>query len=326
LFWIMLALTCFLVLAVLAILTLFLNKITHSLGFLKIEMDRFDLESKDFLTPIGSQDEIGILFSHFNELKSRLAQSNQDLIQAQKQIYHAEKLASIGRFASGMAHEINNPLNGIKSCLYAIKKEPKNMEQTQEYLGLATEGLSHIEMVVRKLLGFARKQAPSKGTVHVEKELQTVIDLLDYKLNKNQVHLTCDIEDPLASISGDAHLIQELLMNLVLNSYDAINERAAQEDSTYEGHILISMGMENGWLNITVKDNGTGISDETLEQIFDPFFTTKDQGKGTGLGLSVALGITQAHGGKIECDSKPHQYCKFAISLPVEDQNENPTH
>ena len=323
LFWMMLVLTISLILSVLFLMGFFLNRVTSSLGYLKKEMDAFDPESEEFLTPIKSQDEIGMLFSHFNDLKSRLAQSRLDFLKAQKQVYHAEKLASIGRFASGMAHEINNPLNGIQSCLYAIKKEPENMAQTREYLELATEGLEHIEMVVRKLLGFARKQSPSRGPVDLEKELQTVLGLLEYKLNEKRVQVTISSGEPIPRFLGDPHLVQELLMNLALNSYDALSERQEREGPSFNAQLNITLAQSTDDLFISFRDNGFGIPEEEIEHIFDPFFTTKEQGKGTGLGLSVALGIAQAHGGSIHVQSENGQYCDFKVTLPMETCDEN---
>jgi signal transduction histidine kinase len=334
-FWLMLSLMVLLIVAVIALLSVLLTQVTRSLGLLKKEMDRFDPESEDYLTPIKSQDEIGAIFNHFNELKRRLLQSRQDFLKAQKQVYHAEKLASIGRFASGMAHEINNPLNGIQSCLYSIKREPENIQQTMEYLELATEGLNHIEMVVRKLLGFARKQSPGMAPVNLLKEAQTVLGLLDFKLNREHIEFVIKESGEVPAITGDAHLIQELIMNLVLNSFDAVVEKQEQSLEPYEARIDLSLGISGEDVLLRIRDNGPGIPEEHIEHLFDPFFTTKEQGKGTGLGLSVAMGIAQAHGGSISvrslhlkvnesAGSNPLQsFTEFAIKLPLGENREN---
>jgi len=323
LFWMTVLLSMVVIFLVLSVLGIFLSRVTRSLGILKTEIDAFDPESDRLLTSVRSDDEIGVIFHHFNDLKKRFLRSRQDYSKAQKQIFHAEKLASIGRFASGMAHEINNPLNGIQSCLYAIKQEPDNHDQTREYLSLATEGLAHIEMVVRKLLGFARKQAPSKALVDLRKELETVLGLLDYKLNKERIEVLTEIDPQLPLVTGDAHLLQELLMNLALNSFDAICERQAIEKAGFEGQLRIELIQRDQKVSITFSDNGMGIPEDKMDQIFDPFFTTKEQGKGTGLGLSVALGIAEVHLGTIVVSNLKEGGCEFKVELPLEDDRED---
>ncbi|PIE01413.1 MAG: hypothetical protein CSA81_11890 [Acidobacteria bacterium] len=318
LFWFLIGLTAIVTVLVLAILAWFIGRIMRSLNVLKNEMEAFDPENNILLSPIDSDDEIGILFHGFNNLKTRLAQSRMDYEKAQRQLFHAEKLASIGRFASGMAHEINNPLNGIQSCLYAIKKDPEDHHQTIEYLGFAAEGLKQIETIVRKLLGFARKQAPMKGPVDLKKELETVFSLLEYKLEKEHIEyeIISDIDQP--RIKGDAQLIQELFMNLALNSFDAITEQAAASGSEYAGKLEVFITRKAPHLVVTFKDNGPGVPADQIEKIFDPFFSTKEQGKGTGLGLSVAIGIAQSHNGSIEIERNAPGGAIFHVFLGEE--------
>jgi signal transduction histidine kinase len=319
LFWFMVILTTLITALVLAILLSFLTPLTHSLSALKLEIDHFDPDSEALLSPIQAKDEVGILMSHFNDLKLRLTRSRQELLRAQTQIHQAEKLASIGRFASGMAHEINNPLNGIQSCLYAIRQDPTNTQQTLEYLSLVTEGLHHIEMVVRKLLGFARQSAAEKTQVDLKQCWSTVLGLLEYKLQQARVEVREAGRKKLPLIPGDPALLQEVFMNLAINAFDAIAEKAAHSSASYRGLLTVTWAYDDNSIQVKFHDNGCGVPPQQKEQLFDPFFTTKEPGKGTGLGLSVALGIVESHHGSLVLESEWGQSTTFTLTLPLED-------
>ena len=245
----------------------------------------------------------------------RLKFSKQQLAAAQKQVYQSEKLASIGRLASGVAHEINNPLNGIKNCLYAIQKEPDNKEQTTEYLELINEGMNYIENVIKKLLGFARQQTQITDSLNINELIENVYKLLEYKFKQKQVVVTQNLLEDIPAISADNQLIQEVIMNILINAYDAISEKGEIEIKsgiTDEKHIFFS-----------IRDNGIGLKENELDKIFDPFYTTKDPGEGTGLGLWVSLGIVENHNGQIKVNSIPNKETIFTVILPTEVKYEN---
>lgn len=303
--------TLTIVVAIIILMTIFYltNHITKSLSQLVSEMNRFDLENDQPIRMKAGNDEIGVLVTNFVKMKQRLAQSKKQLLSAQRQIYHAEKLASIGRLASGVAHEINNPLNGIKNCLYAIDREPKNLKQTRNYLKLANEGLDHIAMIVQKLLGFSRQPSKQMANVDLNDDIEKVLSLLHYRLEKNNIEIVTELSENLPPIQADSNLIQEVVMNLLLNSLDSIET---------QGRIRIATGLKNDdIIFISITDNGCGIPEKYLDKIFDPFFTTKDEGKGTGLGLSVSLGIVEAHGGTITVDNHSGSETTFYINLPI---------
>lgn len=307
LFFLLFSLTAFSVLIILSVMYIFSNRLTSSLSRLVKEMDKVDLE-QEISTPLpAGNDEIGFLVHHFEEMKKRLLASREQLINAQKQIYQAEKLASIGRLASGVAHEINNPLNGIKNCLYTIRREPHNIEQSESYLNLMDEGLNHIETVVQKLLSFSRQSTTHPQPISINKEIDIVLSLLEYRLDQRRIEIIRRFKDDLPRVMADAHLIQEVFMNLLLNSFDAVGD---------EGQITIETGLKGNELYCKLSDNGTGIPKDLLNNIFEPFFTTKEEGKGTGLGLAVSLGIIEAHGGKIDVKSKKGS-TTFKITLPL---------
>ena len=318
LFLLLLAITVLLTVAVLLVLRYLIDRTVQSLQVLVKAMDAMELESGADLSLPEREDEVGALIRHFEMLRKRLAASKEQLLLAQKQIYQAEKLASVGRLASGVAHEINNPLNGIKHCLYAIQKEPENRELVEKYLQLMNEGLEHIEAVVQKLLGFSRKSASTRQAVDLNESVRKVLALLEYRLNRKQVDLQLDLAPDLPEINGDDGLLKEVIMNLLLNSFDAVAEN---------GHIAVKTVLQtDNRVALIVKDDGSGMAPEVLDKIFDPFYTTKPAGEGTGLGLSVALGIVEAHGGQIMAQSTPGQGSTFTVVLPIGDKHEDIAH
>jgi len=310
LFFYILGFTIVFVLSILAFIYFFINRMTQSLGQLVEEMNRFDLEKMAPIRMQAGKDEIGVLVRNFIKMRERLHQSRNQLLEAQRQVYRAEKLASVGRLASGVAHEINNPLHGMKSCLYAIAEEPQNVPQLKHYLTLANEALDHISVIVQKLLGFSRQHAKQVTAINVQNEIDKVLSLLAFRLDKNQIIIEREFMFDLPMINADPHLIQEVIMNLLLNSVDAMEEGGIIRITT------ATAGAEH--IRLEIADTGCGIDSKDMDRIFDPFFTTKEEGKGTGLGLSVSLGIIESHGGTITCESKPYRGTTFRITLPLE--------
>jgi signal transduction histidine kinase len=312
LFFFIFGLTILFVVSIVTFIYFFINRLTQSLGQLVTEMNRFDLDNPAPTQMRAGEDEIGVLVSNFEKMKQRLQQSRVQLLDAQRQIYHAEKLASIGRLASGVAHEINNPLHGMKSCLYAIEQEPENLPQVKRYVGMAGEALDHIALIVQKLLGFSRQHPKQTIAMDLNSEIDKVLSLLAFRLDKNQTIVDRHFDPRLPDLHADPHLIQEVIMNLLFNSMDAMEEG---------GTIRITTSRDgSGRIVLEIADTGSGIDHKDMDKIFDPFFTTKEEGKGTGLGLSVSLGIIESHGGTITCRSKPYRGTTFRISLPVQER------
>ncbi len=299
--------TLVIVAVLLVVLRALVVRETRPLTALASVMDRVDLESGGGPPLPESDDEIGTVVAQFNRMRARLAQSREELLSAQRQIFHAERLASIGRLASGVAHEVNNPLNGIRSCLYAMRQEPENRAQTAEYLGLIEEGIGRIESIVQKLLGFSRTSR-GDAPVDLNAEISAVLALLAYRLDEKNADVVRVLAEDLPPVRGEATLVQEVLMNLVLNAFDAIGPG---------GRVTARTARDGQFVRVDVEDDGCGIAEEDLPKVFDPFFTTKDPGKGTGLGLSVAQRIVEAHGGTIDVTSLAAGGTCFTVRLPV---------
>ena len=310
-FFLLLFATILITSIVLIILFFFINRMTSSLEKIVREIDKIDFVSDVDISLPSQNDEIGFLYHHFRLMMDRLDISKRDLEQAQRQIYQAEKLASIGRLASGVAHQVNNPLNGIRACLYAIQQNPGDAGQMRQYLALIDEGIANIETVVKKLLGFARQQSTSEHVINMNDSITTVTNLFDLRLKEKNIETVLELSAEAGPVRIDHHLFQEVVMNLLLNSYDAVGNG---------GIIQLTTGNKDGSsVFMRIGDNGCGISQADLKKIFDPFFTTKEIGTGTGLGLSVCMGIIESHGGTIEVQSAEGSGTTFTITLPRAD-------
>jgi signal transduction histidine kinase len=258
----------------------------------------------------GGNDEIGRLSKNFSDLFQRLSKSQQDLDKAREQVFHNEKLAALGRLTAGIAHEINNPLGGMKNCVKSMRAAPDNMELQVRYLGLLEKGLDRIGATVRQLLNFGRREPLYSVRVKVDTVIRECCSLLEYSLK--DIDLTLDLQ-----ISGsylvDVEALKQVLVNIGINSIQAM-----------EGHgsLEVKSRRENEWLKISIRDSGPGIDPEIVEKIFDPFFTTKGVGEGTGLGLSVCHTLVGRMGGRIEVDSVVGAGSLFTVVLPANQSNE----
>ncbi len=228
---------------------------------------------------------------------------------AQQQLIQSEKMAAIGQFVAGLAHEINNPLDGIQNCLQAILNEPTNVEQTKSYSELSLEGLYKIEMLVKKLLSYARNHTLEKSEVDINSILRDILSLTSLKLKNKNIKIQSELSDDLPSIYGDHHYLEQVFVNLILNASDAMSEGGVLTVKTFFSN--------DGFVTIKVIDTGHGISKANVNKIFDPFFTTKQKSNGTGLGLYLAYSFIMQHNGKISVKSKEGKGTEFTVILPL---------
>ncbi len=263
-------------------------------------------------------DEIDILVSKFNEMVFRLQQAYDELAGAQKKLIHSEKLASIGTLAAGVAHEVNNPLAGIMNCISRMKKNPENHLENQKYLEMMEEATAKVEWVIKNLLNFARQPASEKSTIDIKQALNKSISLSSHRLEKISIKINLETPAEETFVYGSQNHLEQVFLNLILNSIDAIAEKQQQPQGE-KGKISITVSRLSDLSSILMefKDNGIGIPGENLDKVIDPFFTTKSVGKGTGLGLSVSLNIINDHGGELEIFSEHKKGTTINIILPL---------
>jgi PAS domain S-box-containing protein len=228
----------------------------------------------------------------------------------QAKLAHSEKMATIGRLVSGVAHEVNNPLAAILGFTDLLLENPAVPESAREDLQIILQETQRTKDIVQDLLSFARQRPVQRELVQLNNVLRQTIKLRSYDFASHGVEVTEQFADGLAPALGDAQQLQQVFLNILNNAYDAVQE------SGQRGHIVISTKRNGESLEVAISDNGTGITDP--QRIFDPFYTTKQVGKGTGLGLSICYGIVRAHGGEIQCwNNETAAGSTFVVRVPV---------
>ncbi|MCF6242587.1 MAG: HAMP domain-containing histidine kinase [Bacteroidales bacterium] len=263
---------------------------------------------------IQINDEMDILITKFSEMIQRLKNNYKKLKHTQNALIQAEKLASLGTFSAGIAHEINNPISGINNCINRIIKNPDNFEQNTKYIKLIQDATGKIQTVVQHLLDYSRKHDLSLKKIALNLVIKDAIELTKHKLNSNSINLPVKCNDNFF-INGSANHLEQVFVNLILNSIDAINEKKDLK-AEFNGRINIFAEKVTNKVIISLSDNGTGIPKDIQDKIFDPFFTSKKVGNGTGLGLSVSFNIINELGGNINVKSEINKGTKFIIELP----------
>ncbi len=231
----------------------------------------------------------------------------------------AAQLASIGELASGVAHEINNPINGIINYAQIILDEPDDPETTENLSNIISEG-KRIAGIVANLLDFARRREEILAPSRIEKMLENSLQLVAHLLKKDGITCSVNIDQPLPSLLCNEQQLQQVVLNLISNARYALNKRYPKPCPEKKLEIRGERIKQDETLSIrlTFTDYGVGISPEIQGRLFDPFFSTKPKGEGTGLGLSISHGLVRDHGGYIRVQSSLGEWTKFIIDLPVQ--------
>ncbi len=261
----------------------------------------------DVKVDVMGHDELAVLGERFNNMIERIRQANEEIRKANEKMIQSEKLASIGILASGVAHEINNPLGGLFNCVQMLKQNGDNPEFRDRYLALVKEGLDKIETTVSKLLWMSRKSEHAPVNVNVRNAVDGVYSFLEYRLSKNGITFVNAVPEEL-QVTADLHDVQQMFMNLMINAVHAMQDG---------GKLSVTGRRSNDVVTIDVVDTGAGIAPENIGRIFDPFFTTKATGEGTGLGLWLTYGIMKNYGGDIAVESEVGKGSKFTINFPL---------
>jgi two-component system, NtrC family, sensor kinase len=290
----------------------------------------------DYRIDVSSSDEIGELAISFNHMTDELKQADQqitkwartlesrveektlELKKTHEQMIHVERMASIGKLAAIVAHEINNPISGIltyaKLLLKKMKNqglEPSDVENAKQYLEVIASESARCGDIVKNLLQFARQTAVNLQPNDVNELLRQSIRLVQHKIDLMNMQIHLQLGESLPVLICDAQLMRQALLALLINACEAMT---AGEGAL---EVMTRFCPEQERVEIRIHDNGVGMDEQTQHQIFEPFFTTKDHGKGVGLGLAVVYGIVSQHSGKIDVQSSPGQGTTFTIRLPV---------
>ncbi len=265
--------------------------------------------AKGDFTPIHSDlphsEEFTPLFMAFNRMISELEERQEQLVQARK-------ISAIGTFTSGIAHELNNPVNNIVLTAEALKEDFPELEG-EEALAMIQDILVQSERaseIIKNLLDFSRSERPEVVSISIPSVVSDTLRLVRNQLLLAGVEEVDEVPSDLPQVYGEYKSLQQVFLNLFINAIHAMPEG---------GKLLIRgrVSDDREWVSIEVRDTGIGIDAEDMPHIFDPFFTTKEVGKGTGLGLSVSYNLIRKHGGSIEVDSMPGRGSTFTVNLPT---------
>jgi two-component system NtrC family sensor kinase len=317
---------------------------------------------------VSSKNEIGQLIASFNRMIEQLKEkqeslesyldsleaANKKLKQTQEELIRTEKLASIGRFAAGVAHEVGNPLGAILGYTSILEKDGVDREEAKDYLNRIEKEIERINHIVRELLDFSRPSKFEIREVEVNKVIENTVSLLSYQKNFRNIETQLTLWPGLPAIKGDESQLSQVFINIILNAIDAMPHGGILEIETEEyvaeelfpnrfqqayaprrrgdpveadflhvrkpdplSVLLTKFSKDDRLVKVRVSDTGVGIKKEDLESIFDPFFTTKDPDKGTGLGLSICLRIIESMGGEIRVESEVGKGATFEVYFPA---------
>lgn len=255
----------------------------------------------------------------FNDLRGKLAQEER-MKEVLMRAARAEKMASLGQLAAGVAHEINNPLTGILLYAGLLLEDLRNDDPKYQDLNFILEDANQCRNIVKDLLAYSRQTSANKETLHLNDLVEQSLSLIrDQSLFIN-IEVVKELSDEIMLIKVDKSQLNQVIINLVINAVDAMERKGILTLRTYcdkRKRKAVGKNMAAGFVYLEVSDTGCGISDDNLPRIFDPFFTTKDPGKGTGLGLSTAYGIVQENGGVIWVKETGKAGTTFILELPL---------
>jgi len=257
--------------------------------------------------PIKQDDEIGQLARSFNDMTRKLSE-------AQRQLFQSDKLASVGRLAAGVAHEINNPLTGVLTYSSLLLNSADEYPALKEDLEVIVRETKRCRDIVRSLLDFSRQSSSTRHQIDLNEAVHNAVRIVHNQLSLHKVRLVLDLQQDLPSVYADHSRIEQVLVNLLVNAGDAMPKDGGTV--TLETALMPDDEPAGRYVRLVARDTGGGISAEDRTKIFEPFFTTKGQ-KGTGLGLAIVWGIIEEHEGRITVDSTLGEGTTFTIMLPV---------
>ena len=284
--------------------------------FIKLDGTPIDVEVKVVPIRYGSQNGMLVFTRDISERK----QTELQRAQMETQLRQQQKLEAIGTLAGGVAHEINNPINGIMNYADLILDHLDKTAPEAEYAKEILHESNRIAVIVRSLLQFSRQEKQSHSYASIYDIVNQTVSLINTIIRRDQITLQVQMDNNLPEIKCRSQQIQQVLMNFLTNARDALNEKypGYHEDKTIQIRCHQFDQQERRWIRIIVEDHGSGIPEELQEKIFEPFFSTKPKEIGTGLGLAISFGIVRDHHGQILVESQEGCFTKCILELPVD--------
>jgi two-component system NtrC family sensor kinase len=289
--------------------------VVRPLDVLRRGAERLGKGELDHRITLRTRDELGELALEFNLMAERLA-SMQRTLEARvrdrtREFIEAARLADLGTFAAGIAHEVNTPLASIASCAEGLERRVKagtaSREEELDYLGTITREAYRAHDIASRLLAFARKDPGPTSLIRLDETVNQAARLLQHQLDSKGITLELDLDGTDVLVEANPAEMEQALLNVLKNAIDA---------SPRDGTVTVRCRAGEDRVSIAIEDQGPGVAPRDRTRIFDPFFTTKPVGKGTGLGLSLAYRILETYGGKIEVRDAPAGGASFEIALP----------
>lgn len=274
----------------------------------------------DYAIPVratGARGEVAQLVEAFNDMVSQVRESRTDLedkvrqatekvVEQERQLAAVQRLTATGRLASGVAHEINNPLGGMMNAVKKLTEGKLEPSKREEYLNLVMAGLDGIKETVDRLLHFAPRAA-AVGPVGLLAVADGAVSLVEHYAAERGVGIATDISES-CQVRGDAGELKQVLVNLLINAIDA---------SAKGGNVTVSSEIADGRVAVRVKDTGSGMTEGEVSRALELFYTTKEPGRGSGLGLPIVANIVERYSGEIRIDSKPGEGTTVTVELPL---------
>jgi signal transduction histidine kinase len=260
--------------------------------------------------PITRKDEIGDLTESFNTLARHLLDAQEKLKKAaeiEKQMMETEKYSVIGQLSAGVAHEVNNPLGGMKLCFNNLLITEMDEATKKEHIDVINSGFNRIQNIVKQLLDFSKNTPLSLSKSPINKIIENVLIISEYTISKKGITIVRGLKDDIPDIFVDRNKLEQVFLNLFLNAAQAMDEK---------GVLTIKSWNDDDFCYISVSDTGKGIPASIRPKIFDPFFTTKAMGEGTGLGLTVSKAIIEQHEGALLVETS-EKGSIFTVKLPL---------